>query len=150
MKYPIITNLNELHKPCLPVTSAEEAKQLEATLIEALNEHPNGMGLSANQIGIQKRISIIRYDKFGEEVALTLINAKITEKAEKFHWKEECLSLPHVAVEVGRWGYIKVECVNTDMEPQTLFLQGLQGTVAQHELDHQQSMTILDRKYRAR
>jgi peptide deformylase len=52
MIYKIIKDKEFLRKPTSPVTSIEEGQQIANKLIEALDFHKVGIGLSANQIGI--------------------------------------------------------------------------------------------------
>ena len=49
----ITKNINELNKPCLPVSSIEEGEEIAAKLLNELTNSKNGVGLAANQIGIQ-------------------------------------------------------------------------------------------------
>ncbi len=100
-----------------------------------------GIGLSAVQIGILKRVSIIRM----KGCNLNLVNPKILEKGNRLRFKEErCLSIPGLSVDTARYKQISIE--NGDGKKYVLY--GLEAIVCQHEIDHLNGLTILDRKWR--
>jgi peptide deformylase len=63
MSYKIVKNKEYLHKKTEPVSSVEEGNEIARKLIEAFNSLSNGLGLSANQIGILKSVSIVKVKK---------------------------------------------------------------------------------------
>ena len=76
----IVTNIKELKKQSSPVESVEEAREIISKLEEEMKKHNTAVGLSAIQIGIPKRISIIN-TKAGK---FTLINPVTAELIDKF------------------------------------------------------------------
>ena len=140
MKCPIITDLRVLRTKsteALPSEVAEIISDLEASL-----DLKRGIGLSAIQIGIPKRISIIR---IGDK-KINLVNAEIIEKDEKFIMRGEgCLSFVGLTVDTDRYNYIKV-----NNNGQVFVAEGLEAVAIQHELDHDRGITILERKHRRR
>jgi len=106
-----------------------------------------GVGLAANQIGVP--LSVMVVDTSPKEdsppLKLVLINPEITESEGKIKYKEGCLSFPGLSVEVERSKKIKVKALNEYGEPVELILEGFPAIVFQHELDHLQGITFLDR-----
>ena len=101
-----------------------------------------GIGLSAIQIGINKRVSIIRVGK----VKLNLINPEIVERSCPFrHEKEGCLSIPMVRIDTKR--YKEVTILNNNKKEK---YSGIVAVAIQHEIDHMNGRTILDNKWRKR
>jgi len=153
---PIVTNLVELRKPCVPVEKGEDVSQIIQELKDTL-ETKRGWGLSANQIGYNKKISYIKIPEFKDKQGnfsykeYILINAKIIEKDRLVKVLDEgCLSFPGVPVHTQRYVFITIEYLNEKMEPITMAYQDMEALAMQHEVDHQQGRTIFDRKWRAR
>ena len=97
-KLPIVTDIRELRKPCQEVTKEDNIKEIIQQLKDTL-ESVGGLGISANQIGIQKKISYLKIPKFTDKKIefneYILINAKIIEKSRPIQIKNEsCLSFP--------------------------------------------------------
>jgi peptide deformylase len=153
----IVTNIKELRIPCLAVEKDEDIKQIIIDLKDTL-ESTKGLGLSANQIGYNKRISFlkvpIKVDPKTKEIEYTeliLINAKIMEKIKPVKlMNEACLSFPGMTVTTQRYIFIVVENHNEKLEVNTMLLQDNESFVCQHELDHLAGKTLLDRKWRAK
>ena len=107
----IVTDTKELRKPLLPTPMvSQEIDEISLKLEDALTEH-GGIGLSANQIGLDKRICIINVkDK------LILVNPRIVEVSkETVAYAEQCLSLPKTMkepVKTVRFEKVKVDTDN--------------------------------------
>lgn len=153
----IITNINELRKPCELITKEDNLKIIMQDLVDTLKSK-NGLGISANQIGYNKKISYIRIpksiDKAKKEIQYKeyfIINAKIIEKARPIQVKNEsCLSFQGIGIITQRYVFITVEYLDEKMELQTNLYQDLEAIAVQHEIDHQNCLTIFDRKWRSR
>ena len=152
----IVTNIRELRKPCLPVEKGEDISQIIKDLKETLNR-TGGLGLTANQIGYNKRISYIRtpyYNPKKKKVDFKeylLINTKIIEKDRPTKiMNETCLSFPKIEVITKRYVFITIENYNENLEVNILPLQDTDALVVQHEVDHQNGITIFNRKWRAK
>lgn len=93
MSYKIVKDKDFLRKPTTPVSSVEEGQEIANKLIETLNSLPHGgVGLSANQIGISKSVSVVRARK--DQPPVVLMNPVITEAGnENIIYLEGCLSL---------------------------------------------------------
>ena len=136
----ILTDVIELKKKNEDATleEAEEIiKQLEISLKES---KVPGVGLAAPQIGIHKKVVIIRVR--GED-DLNLVNPIIIEKKNGFVLNNEgCLSVPDKKVNTRRFKEILVK---DDLHPSGLVLTDMIAVVAQHEIDHLESILITDR-----
>jgi len=153
---PIVTSLVELKKSCQLITKEDDIQTIINDLRETLN-YVGGYGLTANQIGIQKKISICKIPNYNPQTKkvdvkeLVLINAKIIEKDRYWINKQEgCLSIPHIRIDTDRWVFITVEYLDEKLQPQILPTQDIEALIIQHEYDHQIGLTILDRKHHRR
>jgi peptide deformylase len=134
-----------------------EADVLRDTLFAAL-KGMGGVGLSANQIGVNKRACVI---KFNDE-ELFLLNPVITQRSnEGFIFYEGCLSMPDtmkkpvrtlrstkVVVMTDNLGELVFE-VNTeeDRKGEQVSADTMKTVIVQHEIDHLDGITIKDRVY---
>lgn len=112
----------------------------------------NGVGLAAVQIGILKRLIVISVPDFDNEeeekpdFKLALINPEIIWHSEDKEILEEgCLSFPEIRDDVARYKNIKVKYVDTNGEEQILKANGYIAKVLQHEIDHTNGITFIDR-----
>lgn len=157
MSYKIIKDKNFLRKPTTPVASVEEGQEIANKLIETLESLPQGgVGLSANQIGISKSVSVVRARKDGPP--LVLMNPVITEASnEKVIYLEGCLSLPGKSGNTLRNMKVTVATLNhanplpfgPDTEPPTKDSVYedygiLECVCVQHEIDHLNGRLITD------
>lgn len=156
MIYKIIKDKEFLRKPTSPVNSIEEGQQIANKLIEALDFHKVGIGLSANQIGISKSVSIVRARK--DQPPIILMNPVITEKSdEKIIYIEGCLSIPGKSGSTIRNMKVTVNTLNhanslpfgPDNEPVTkdsIYSDYgvLESVCIQHEIDHLNGKLITD------
>lgn len=98
-----------------------------------------GIGLAAPQVALNLNIILVMIfsgDKNEERTPTLMVNPKITEISGIQSIKEGCLSLPGMQVEVPRCQEIKVEFLDEFLNPQTLFLNGINSICVQHERDH--------------
>lgn len=141
MKRPIITDIAVLRQVS---TQAEPGQAL--SIIKDLEDSldtKKGIGLSAIQIGIAKKVSIIRFGN----TKIDLVNAEIIDKQERFRMVGEgCLSFPGLKVDTSRYNYIKVKNGNG----QIFTAEGIEAVAIQHEIFHENGRTILDCKWKSR
>jgi len=141
MKKNIITTISTLRCKSSEATD-QETKEIIKDLEDSLEGHKTGIGLSAIQIGIAKRVSIIRMGDF----KLDLINPVIKEKYNKIRYKNEgCLSLPGLSITTSRYNVIVLE-----NKGQTIPYRGILSVAIQHEVAHMNGRTILDDKWHKR
>lgn len=118
--------------------------QLEKDLIEAMFAG-NGMGLSANQVGIRARVFVMgqRSDPDSAQAffnPIVVANTDITEDLE-----EGCLSFPGIYVKVKRPKRIKVRWQNSLGEYKEAELDDYACKCFLHELDHLEGIVFKDR-----
>ena len=99
-------------------------------------EKNQGIGLSANQIGILERVFIMYSDVKSREVMACFNPKIITESEETVVMGEGCLTYPGLWLDIARPEGIEVEFedVNGDTQQKALF--GLECRIFQHEFDH--------------
>lgn len=145
-----------------PVPKSElnqlEVDVLRDTLFAALNGM-GGVGLSANQIGVNKRACVIKFN----DVELFLLNPVITERSnEGFIFYEGCLSIPdtirkpvrtirstYVVVQTDNLGELRFE-INPEEDRKSegqVSEDTMKTVIVQHEIDHLDGITIKDRVY---
>lgn len=160
MSYKIIKNKDFLHKKTEPVSSIEEGQEIANKLIQALEETQVGVGLSANQIGIPKSVSVVRAKK--DSPPIVLMNPVITETSkEKIVFVEGCLSLPGKVLSTVRNMTVTVTTLNhanplpfgPDVTPITDKTAStdkglLECICVQHEIDHLNGKLITDKGVR--
>ncbi len=137
----------------------QEIDEISVTLLQELKRH-GGIGLSANQIGIDKRACVINVKE-----PLVLINPRVAEVSEEsVIYVEQCLSMPKTMrkpVQTVRFKTLTVECDNLgtvifspdskeEWKDSNEFYNDegmLECVVAQHEIDHLEGRLITDRRY---
>lgn len=138
---PVITNIADISIPCENAT-IEEAEEIWANLEASLDDKV-GFGLTANQIGVNKRVGFIRYA--GKDYKL--LNTRIVEEgAATIIYGEGCLSIPGKTVNTERCHTITIEDEILGRIQLTMSKDGLLPIIFQHEIDHMDGKTILDRK----
>ena len=154
----IVTDKIKLQKVVtdLPKNKSEE-DVISAALFTAL-EKEKGFGLSANQIGVDKRMCVINIKQ-----PMVLVNPKIVKRSEEaVQYIESCLSLPKtmrkpkntvrsisISVETDNLGTVEFGPDEKDKigeEGHNYFADEglLECVVAQHEIDHLDGILITD------
>ena len=142
----IVTEEKKLRQSCDAVESLEEGAEIAKKLFKILKSSDEGIGLAANQIGINKRVCVINVSK-----PLVLINPKIVSSFGKTMFKEGCLSFPGIYVLTKRYknilvkadnhsNFLKFRCEN--------FKDALECVCVQHEIDHLNGITMFEREYK--
>jgi len=109
--------------------------------------HHNGVGLSANQIGINERVFIMIKDLENEEV-ITCFNPRIVKQSSKTVIMEEgCLSYPDEFIEVERSETVVVKYEDENKVDHKVKLEGFAARVFLHEFDHMQGINFTQRKW---
>ena len=114
----------------------------------ATMRNANGIGLAANQVGVDKQIFVIDISKvegFEEAKPITIINPKITDRSEKKNKMEEgCLSIPDIRAELERPEKITITYQDLDLKEHTVSVDDVLARVMQHEYDHLQGILFVD------
>ena len=117
---------------------------LSRVLIDNMIHH-NGIGISANQIGIWERAFAMVRDLENNEV-MVCINPRIVKSyAEEVQMEEGCLSYPELFLKIKRPDKIVVKYEDEDKKTHKMKLQGLASRVFQHEYDHMEGIDFTQR-----
>jgi len=127
-----------LKEPCIEVDfekiPGQEVAYMAMSLMESV-KHYNGLGLSANQIGLRARMFAIQM--LDEEKCYCLINPKILGvSSEKQKINEGCLSFPGLFLSIERPNWVEMEFQAANGEVMQKRFEGIYATCALHELDH--------------
>ena len=145
----IIKDKIKLQEKCSPV-SIKEGEEIGVRLLHELRESENGIGLAANQIGINKRVCVINVKE-----PLVLINPKIVKKSkEQFIFPEGCLSFPDDKIKTQRHQDIVVEADNHQSKLSFSanskdINDAFECVCVQHEIDHLDGVTMFDREFKS-
>lgn len=133
----------------------ESSDELYKILSEALNKY-GGIGISANQLGINQRACLIKLDEF----ELFLLNPQIKKRSnDSFIFYEACLSIPKTMnnlVTTIRSTWIEISCdnlgdlrfeINPEEDKESVSLDTMKTVVVQHEIDHLDGISIKKRTY---
>lgn len=163
----IITDEVELRKPNELVGSVEEAADIAESLFATLTlrSKNNDVGLAAPQIGIHKKVCVVRAKE-----SIVLVNPEIIETSGETWFQEGCLSFPGVSLKTKRhkdivvkvdWlgeyngltiNWIKDQTLYfspNEMVPMEDDLDLLESVAVQHETDHTNSILFFDREWKS-
>jgi peptide deformylase len=152
---------NPLIKRKLKEVTIEEGERIATELFQILNERKDGVGLAANQVGIDAQVAVVNVKE-----PIVLINPKIVESYGEIPYYEGCLSFPKKGVHTSRFETVHIQSAQSESgwiftaapleseglgswerneEKQTNELRLLETVCIQHEIDHLNGVTIMDR-----
>ena len=103
----------------------------------------NGVGLSAVQVGILKRVVVIDIDDgTGPKI---LINPKITKTKGEHEVEEGCLSFPNQYAKLIRPKEVTVEALDRNGKKITIKAKELLAQALCHEIDHLDGIVFVDK-----
>ena len=111
-------------------------------MIETMYKY-NGVGLSAVQVGVLKRVVVI--DIEDGEGARVFINPKIISTKGEHEVEEGCLSFPNEYAKVVRPKELTVEALDRDGKKFKLKAKDLLAQAVAHEIDHLDGIVFIDR-----
>ena len=111
-------------------------------MIETMYKY-NGVGLSAVQVGVLKRVVVI--DIEDGEGARVFINPKITSTKGEHEVEEGCLSFPNQFAKIIRPAEVTIEALNEEGKKIKLKGTGLLAQAISHELDHLDGILFVDK-----
>lgn len=120
----------------------DDIKQLIQDMFETMYKY-DGLGLSAVQVGVLKRVIVVDTGEEGEKVAL--INPEITEYGKYIDCTEGCLSFPDIYGTVQRAESIRVKALNEKGEKIEFKAKGVFAQAIAHEIDHLDGILFIDR-----
>ena len=162
-----VINCVKEHNPIinkkLREVSVEEGLSIATELFQILNQRGDGIGLAANQVGIDAQVAVVNVRE-----PLVLINPKIISKENEIPFYEGCLSYPGKGVHTKRYRDIVISTAQSDSgwyfsgaespsdgkgswekeqgKKQDAELRTLESVCVQHEIDHLNGVVCMDRK----
>ena len=134
--------LHEKVKPC----SKDLDRQKMSRILKENMIHYEGVGLSANQIGIGERVFIMMLNMETEET-ITCFNPRIIKRYDDNVWCEEgCLSFPDEIINLERPDRIVVKYEDEDGKDHKIKLSGMAARVFLHEFDHLEGIVFTERQ----
>jgi peptide deformylase len=121
----------------------DEVKTLVADMVETMYAAP-GIGLAANQVGVEKRVCIVDLS-VGETPGdlKVLINPRLVASAGSDVAEEGCLSFPDITLEIERPATATIEAEGLDGATFRIEAEGLLARAMQHEIEHLEGKTFL-------
>ncbi len=120
----------------------DKLKELLSDMRIFMHEY-NGIGLSANQIGVSKRIAIVMPED--EKSIMTFINPKIISTSNQMcDFEEGCLSIPGIYYNVKRPDSIEIEYQDEQGNKKQLKAENLLARILFHEIDHLDGKVFID------
>ena len=133
-----------LHERVKPCSDNLDRREISRILKENML-HYEGIGLSANQIGISERVFIMMLNMETEET-ITCFNPRIIKRYDDNVWCEEgCLSFPDEIINVERPDRIIVKYEDEDRKDHKIKLSGMAARVFLHEFDHLEGIVFTER-----
>ena len=157
-----LVNHNEYINSKLREVSVEEGLVIAEELFQILNKRGDGIGLAANQVGIDAQVAVVNVRE-----PLVLINPQYIKKENEIVYGEGCLSFPGHAIRTKRYRDI---IISTEQSESDWYFSGaeensdgksgwdkgnmnqdrenrlLEAVCIQHEIDHLNGITIHDRE----
>ena len=129
----IILEGNELlYKKCKPVEKFDEKLSILINDMFDTMKKAQGVGLAAPQVGILRRVIVIKIDSNPIE----LVNPEIIEFSGKQKEEEGCLSCPNFNGVTLRPMFVKVKGKDRNGEDLEYSARGLKARAFCHEIDH--------------
>lgn len=133
---------DNLKRYCAEVPEGESVLRLVAGMLKVCEER-DGWGLAANQVGVMKRVIVVRFSGFTQ----ALINPEITRAWGGMNCVEEgCLSFPCKYVPVFRHRRITIKGFDVLWNPVEYHWKNTLARIAQHEVDHLDGVTMYDKR----
>ena len=151
-----------IHKK-LQEVSVEEGMAIATELFQILNKRGDGIGLAANQVGIDAQVAVVNVRE-----PLVLINPKIISKEVEIPFYEGCLSYPGKGVNTKRYRDVVISTEQSESDwyfsgaqapkdskgswekeqskNEDAQLRTLESVCVQHEIDHLNGVVCMDRK----
>ena len=119
-----------------------DPKELEKGLVETMEKY-GGLGLSANQVGIDLSVFVMRTQ---DEGIVAFFNPEITQISKETEMmKEGCLSFPDIYIMLKRPKVVVMDYQTVEGEQRSIKLEGLGARCVQHEIDHLNGVIFLQR-----
>tara|TARA_Y100001973_G_scaffold106802_1_gene187985 strand:+ start:7951 stop:8505 length:555 start_codon:yes stop_codon:yes gene_type:complete len=103
-----------------------------------------GVGLAAPQVNRHERIITVDCSNHQDDIKY-LVNPEIVDSHGRVQWEEGCLSFPGLVLPVGRHKQIEVKAQNLQGEEIRFEADGLLSVCIQHEIDHLDGITFIQK-----
>lgn len=127
-----------------PLATYEFTQEERTSLFQDLTKsckELRGLGLSANQVGINRRVFVVVAGEFEE----AFFNPEITSTSEETNMLDEgCLSYPGIFVNLKRPKTITIKYQNVEGDIVENTFSGITARIVQHEYDHMEGKNFLD------
>lgn len=125
-------------------------RRLIQDLKNTLNNHPEGIGLAAPQIGAHRRVVVVRLGGGQQSEGdpgppIPLVNPEIIEAGDEKKDFDGCLSLPGLYGETVRPHYLRVTGLDEAGDSFDRVFEGFDAVVVHHEIDHLDGVLFIDR-----
>ena len=140
----IVTDEKILRQMSKEFTGTNEELKETVELMDKMMEKYNGIGISAIQVGVPKRICVLDITP-SRANPITMVNPIVKKKSdEMMTMNEGCLSAPGKFADVRRHLRMKVNywCKHEEEHEKTFY--DLHAQVIQHELDHMEGRLCID------
>lgn len=139
-----------LRTPTKKVDLGNEDKKELRELIKSMRRkmaESDGVGLSANQIGVDKKIFVAQLpSEEGTSKFYAIINPEITKRSfKKDEMNEGCLSVPKLFGPVKRSTKVTLEGQNLEGKKIKIKADGFLARIFQHEVDHLNGKLFTDK-----
>lgn len=146
LKYP--KDETRLRKKSAPVKRLDaDTKALIKDLKDTLATQ-EGAGLAAPQIGVRKRVALVRFGQDAGEMQppLAIINPVILERGPVHDTFDGCLSIPRLYTwDSPRPEWLIFKARDENWNEIALRVEGADAAVVEHEVDHLDGVLLLDR-----
>ena len=133
-----------LRKKCLPVEDFINLSKFVDDMFDTMYEE-EGIGLAANQVGVNMHIFIIDIAHTDEnEFPRVFINGEIISNEGESIFSEGCLSIPQVSLDVIRPETITLKFQDSEKKWHQEKFNGLLARAIQHEIDHLNGVLMID------
>lgn len=136
------------------ITKASMISELDSEIVQLMDDMAetmyvsNGIGLAAPQVGVSLRVltmDVAPEKKGGKPQLIQVANPVIVEGHGHIVYDEGCLSFPGISAPVNRLSHIYVKAIGRDGNEMAFEADGLAAICLQHEIDHLDGITFVDR-----
>ena len=145
--------LKKVSKPIAEDVFDDSLKALVTDLCDTMYVKM-GAGLAAPQIGVHKRVVVVKASDFvqnnpdpytNDENIIVLVNPEISLVGDDLTWTEGCLSVPGFTAEVTRSSKVHVSYHDVEGNQKDLEAEWPFSGAIQHECDHLDGRLFIDR-----
>lgn len=124
----------------------QEIKDLAQDLIDTM-QHANGVGISAVQIGILKRVAVVLTieSSSSDPVPTVLINPTIIDSEGSIKEPEGCLSFPGIMQSIERPEIVRIKYLDLQGNEKQAMAEGIEARCILHEIDHLDGKLFIDK-----